>query len=110
MKLLALAVWGFFVGCSGDTDGILEQVAGDVNHQGGELNMPDHRSGNGGPCSNAFEVVDVQGVNGQSMEVIVPIPCDPSYLDKGDPPPSDRSPLDTYTDPVPDTVTQQVVE
>lgn len=89
MRFTALVIVGFLVGCVGAP--IEESETDPVVH-----NAPDEpydwREEDRGPstgCGSAVEIVSVDGPNGEVYSVEVPIPCDPHYIDKGDPPPSE---------------------
>jgi hypothetical protein len=92
-------VLGLLVGCSGTPN-----VGSETGSAGGTPAQPDlgnyegdQTSGGGGPCSNAFQRVDVDG-----GFITIPIPCNPFWRDTGDPPP-DRL-RKTLVDPNPEGV------
>lgn len=89
MKLSTLLILGFLVGCSGAPDGGPETSTGGGNPSDpdGLYDSPSHQ-GSGGSCGNAsVQIMSLNLPDGDVAVVTVPIPCNLSWIDKGDPPP-----------------------
>lgn len=109
MRFATFCIVGFLVGCSGAADS-------DSGSSGGGEPVDDeappgwYDDGPNGPgaCGNAYDVVEIVGPDGTVHQVTVPIPCNPFWIDRGDPPPDEvTSPEETYGNPPPDRVLPQ---
>lgn len=97
MRFPTLIVLGFLVGCVGapETAPVTDL---EVQHDPGWYTDPSPTQGPPG-CGAAK-----QGLKGPGGTIVwVPIPCNPFYMDKGDPPPDDVLPVEAG-DPGPDGI------
>lgn len=85
MKRLFLCL---LLGCSSP------EIIDNSNQQGNQTYPGGLFSGGGGrgsgPCSGRVQIVRVDVPDAEPFTVILPIPCNPNYIDKGDPPPYER--------------------
>lgn len=96
MRFTPFIILGLLVGCSGAPDSGRGTGGGGEPDTGGDSYDYIRPSDNGGGygCGNATEVIRSIGPDGQVIMIEVPIPCDPFYFDKGDPPPDDDEAID----------------
>ena len=96
MRLFTLLSCMVIIGCSSDVpvvNGSTQNVGGAAAH---DTVRPDSSSDKGpGVCGPPHH--ETVTIDGQSIDIDIPVMCDPRYEDKGDPPPEKR---DDKWDPI----------